>query len=113
MEKFLYFMEQTDGAFDGANDAVCRPVSAFAGFGVTNTTTLDLYFKGLLEDSGGTNHDKVTLTITTNKHKEVMEAISDKMVYGTDPFIVVADDSNSVFIHPDVTGCDITVTAAA
>ena len=32
MEKFLYFMEQTDGAFDAAQDAVCYPVSSFQGF---------------------------------------------------------------------------------
>ena len=27
--KMLYFMEQTDGAFDAAQDAVCYPLSSF------------------------------------------------------------------------------------
>lgn len=112
MEKYLYFMEQTDGAFDTANDAVCRSVSDFVGFGTTSTTVLDLYFTGLLENSGGTNHDKVALTIATNKHKEVMEELARHFANSSDSFIVVCDDTNSVFIHPDVTACAITVTAA-
>lgn len=111
--KYLYFMEQTDGAFDAANDAVCRPASDFSGFGVTNTTTLDLYFNGLLENSGGTDHDKVALTISTNKHKEVMETIVQAINFGKESFLVISDDSNSVFISPDITGCEVTVTAAS
>ena len=112
--KYLYFMEQTDGEFDAANDAVCRRVSDFAGFGITDTTTLDLYFDGLLENSGGTDHDKVALTITTNKHKEVMNTIVRAINNGGgDDFIVVADDSNSEYVDSMITACAITVTAAS
>mgnify|MGYP003133438411 CR=1 FL=1 len=116
MEKYLYFMEQTDGAFDGANDAVCRPVSAFKGFGIiASTTTLELHFDNLLENAGAHAGaiDKVALTVTANKQKEVMEAIADKIKFGKDPFIVVCDSSNNVFIHQDVTACTISVQAAS
>ena len=115
MEKFLYFMEETDGAFDAANDAMCRPISTFRGFGIiASTTTLELHFDSMLGTGADIAAvDKAVLTVTANKQKEVMEAIADKIAYGKDPFIVVSDDSNSIFIHPDVTGCSITVTAAA
>tara|TARA_R100001163_G_scaffold65767_1_gene64644 strand:+ start:2095 stop:2433 length:339 start_codon:yes stop_codon:yes gene_type:complete len=109
--KYLYFMEQTDGAFDAAQDAVCYPVSNFRGFGSTaSTTTLGLHFGGLLgqdEDA----FDVVTLTVTANKQKEVMETIVQAINYGKEAFVVVSDDSNSIFISPDVTGCAVSVTA--
>ena len=38
-EKYLYFMEETDGAFDAANDAVCVPLSRLKGFRANGTTT--------------------------------------------------------------------------
>ena len=31
----------------------------------------------------------------------------------SDGFLVISGDSNSVFAHADITGCAITVTAAA
>lgn len=116
MEKYLYFMEQADGLFNTLNDAVCRPISAFKGFGTNGTTTeLVMHFDNLLENAGAHAGaiDKVVLTITANKQKEVMEAIADKIKFGKDPFIVVCDAANSGFIHQDVTACTITVTAAS
>ena len=110
-------MEETDGAFDAANDAYCRPVSAFKGFGViASTTTMELHFDNLLENAGAHAGaiDKVVLTIGTNKHKDVMQALIREINKGGgDDFINVSDDSNSLFISSDVTGCAITVTAAA
>ena len=115
MEKFLYFMEQTDGIFNADNDAYCVPTSKFRGFKANGTTTeLEMHFESLLGIGADIAAvDKVILTITENKHKEVIEAISDKITFGTDPFVVVSDGSNSVFAHSDVTACVITVTAAA
>ena len=116
MEKYLYFMEQTDGAFDSAQDAVCYPLSALQGFSASGTaTTLLMHFSGVLgqdEDA----YDVVTLTITANKQKEVIEALTDRfnapMIPGDGKqFIVVADDSNSVFADSRISGCLITTTA--
>ena len=115
MEKFLYFMEETDGQFNEDKDCYCVPTSKFRGFKANGTTTqLEMHFESLLGTGADIAAvDKVVLTITANKQKEVIEAISDKITFGTDPFVVVSDDSNSVFAHSDVTGCAITVTAAA
>ena len=80
-DTYLYFMEETDGAFDAAIAAV----------------------------------DKVVLTVTANTQKAVIESLTQQ--FNAHPhaasMIVVSDDSNSVFAHPDITGCAITVTAAA
>ena len=118
-KKFLYFMQETDGAFDTADDAYCVPVEQFKGFKIPTsspTTSLQMEFVPM-EDSvdAAAANDTVVLTITANKHKEVMEAIVDKIneVDGprTDNFIVIADDSNSLYAISDITACAITVTA--
>jgi len=114
-EKFLYFMEETDGAFDAANDAMCRPVSEFRGFGIiASTTSLELHFNSMLGTGADIAAvDKVVLTVTANKQKEIMDSIVQAINFAKDPFIVVCDGSNSLFINSDVTACAITVTAAA
>ena len=116
-DTYLYFMEETDGAFDAANDAMCRPLSEFRGFGIiASTTSLELHFNSMLGTGADIAAvDKVVLTVTANTQKAVIEALTQK--FNAHPhaasMLVVSDDSNSVFAHPDITGCAITVTAAA
>ena len=79
--KMLYFMEQTDGAFDAANDCMAVPVERLKGFRANGTTTqLLMEFDPMLGyaagEAAGTHDDtfvgdSVLLTVTTNKHKEV------------------------------------------
>ena len=121
--RMLYFMEQTDGAFDAANDCVAIPVERFKGFrnvsGSSAVDELTMEFDPMLgyfsDDTSGDNTftaDSVELAITDNKHKEVMQDILN-LIHGThsDGFIVIADDTNSVFASPYITGCTITITA--
>jgi TATA-binding protein-associated factor Taf7 len=122
--KMLYFMEQTDGAFDAANDCMAVPVERFKGFRANGTTTqLLMEFDPMLGyaagDAAGTHDDtfvadSVLLTVTANKQKEVMADILN-LIHGThsDGFIVIADDSNSVYASENVTACAITITAEA
>ena len=122
--KILYFMEQTDGAFDAANDCMAVPVERFKGFRANGTATqLLMEFDPMLGyaagDAAGTHDDtfvadSVLLTVTSNKHKEVMADILG-LIHGThsDGFIVIADDTNSVFASPYITGCTITITTEA
>ena len=122
-EKFLYFTEQPLGTdFDAANDLACYPASKLVGFtNPTTTTQLELMFEPML-DSGGTNHDKVVLNITENKHREVIQAILNEIAFGNSNVIVVADNFAGQFlsIQPNaatpiaITSLEsITVTAAA
>jgi|TARA_R100000482_G_C5031043_1_gene104075 hypothetical protein len=120
MEKYLYFMEETDGAFDAANDAMCRPLSQFRGFGiVASTTSLEMHFDSMLGTGADIAAvDKVVLTVTANTQKKVMQDIvralnSSSFAGGDNNFLVIADDTNSVYASSDISGCAITVTAAA
>ena len=122
--KILYFMEQTDGAFDAANDCMAIPVERFKGFRANGTTTqLLMEFDPMLGyaagDAAGTHDDtfvadSVLLTVTANKQKEVMDDILG-LIHGThsDGFIVIADDSNSAYASADITACTVTITAEA
>ena len=121
--RMLYFMEQTDGAFDAANDCVAIPVERFKGFtnksGSSAVNELTMEFDPMLgylgsHDDASFTADSVELAIADNKHKEVIEDIL-ALIHGThsDGFIVIADDSNSVYASSHITGCTITVTAEA
>ena len=121
--KVLYFMEETDGAFAAANDCVAIPVERFKGFrnvsGSSAVDELTMEFDPMIGYSGAHDDatfvaDSVELAIADNKHKEVMEDILN-LIHGThsDGFIVVADDSNSVYASEHITGCTITITAEA
>ena len=122
--KFLYFMEETDGAFDEANDCVAIPVERFKGFtnvsGSSAVNELTLEFDPMLgqvneNDDTSFNGDRIVLEIQDNKHKEVIEDIL-ALIHGThsDGFIVVADDTNSVYASNDIISCtSITITPEA
>ena len=61
------------------------------------------------------NGDRIVLEIQDNKHKEVIEDIL-ALIHGThsDGFIVVADDTNSVYASNNIISCtSITITAEA
>jgi hypothetical protein len=120
MKKFMYFMEETDGEFDTLNDAFCPAVERFKGFRSTGTTTtLIMDFEPVLSvadsDDAAVVGDSVLLTITENKQKEVMQSIIQLINSGphSDGFLVISDDSNSVFADSRITGCAVTVTAEA
>jgi len=122
--KFLYFMEQSDGLFNTVNDCLAVPIERLKGFRANGTTTqllmeLDPLLGYAAGDAAGTHDDtfvadSVLLTITANKQKEVMDDILG-LIHGThsDGFIVIADDSNSVYASSHITACTITVTAEA
>ena len=110
-------MEETDGAFDAAYDGYCPNVANLRSFNSTGTTTtMQLQFDSSLgEGADIAACDSVLLTITANKQKEVMQDIVAAINAhpNGDPFIVVSDDSNSVFASQYITGCAITLTSPA
>ena len=114
-------MEETDGAFDAANDAMCVPLSRLKGFRANGTTTqLLIELKPMLGYLSGDDvtlvADSVLLTITANKQKEVIHdivaAINSARVYDK-PMIAICDAANSVFASTHITGCATNVTAEA
>ena len=113
--RVLYFMEETDGAFDAANDCVAIPVERFKGFRNVSATAavneLTMEFDPMIGYSGAHDDntfvaDSVELAIADNKHKEVMAGII-QAINADGPtstgFCVIADDMNSKYASSDIT----------
>ena len=120
-EKYLYFMDESDGLFNTAFDSLCVPLSRLKGFRAEgNTDKLEVELKPLRgyadSDDNTFTADHVTLTIADNKHKEVIHditaAINSARVYDK-PMVVVCDAANSVFASKHITGCATNVTGEA
>ena len=120
MEKYLYFNSNDTSAFDQANKCYCVPVSRFRGFNddVGSTDNISMFFapaEGNIDDANVS--DKVTLSITVNKQKEVIESILAAMdapvISGHGKsMIVIADAPNSEFlsVDPDSSGTAVAIT---
>ena len=139
METYLYFRTQATLADDDdIAQSAMFPASSFLGCYPTSDNAMKLHFKSMnLQDVAATrviqedndhnaaavmvkqSHDletdTVLLTITANKHKEVMRAIANAL---SQPggLIVVADDltNNTEYLHANITACGaITIKTAA
>jgi len=85
-DKFCYFMEQADGAFDAKDDFHCPPLSLFKGFHIEDASpaTLVMAFghnkltpgidtSAAITSSGGRiDVDEMTLAITSGKHETIL-----------------------------------------
>jgi len=104
MEKFICFVSGTD-------DACMYPLDALRGLAVTAESTILMTFTSFRSSTGDVERDTVTLTTTADKEKDVMEAIAQKInatgPQYSDGFIVLADDVNSLYVHPDLTSVTI------
>jgi len=107
MEKFLMFI-------DGADDAATYPASRLIGMTLASDGALLLRFESSIGSFGtdGAANDLVTLTITADTEKAVMSEIA-RAINGQrntdDGLLVVCDDVNSVFLHPNILSCAITL----
>ena len=107
MEKFLYFSNA--GGEDAVNDILCVPVSRFRGFVIsaTDAVSLGLHFERVHEmtdaDADNEDFELVDLVIASGTAKAVCRAIVEAINFGKDPFIVVADDTNSEYLDANIT----------
>lgn len=115
MGKNLYFRTEATLANDDAtNDSVCVPYSSFRLAQPLADGTLALYFDAHTDTTTNINHTRVELTIAANKHKEVLEAITNAVAFSNKQFVVVGDDVTSDYISSHVTAVGtIAVVAAA
>ena len=98
MEKYLYFST-------GADNTHCYPVSSLAKIDNGSSTRLDLFFHpGAAGADGG--QDQIKLTIADGKEKAIIQDLVANINAhpNGDPFIVVADQENSVFVNSNITG---------
>tara|TARA_R110001592_G_scaffold4958_1_gene27294 strand:- start:2136 stop:2597 length:462 start_codon:yes stop_codon:yes gene_type:complete len=140
-ENYLYFRTQaTIADDDDIAQSAMFPASSFMGCYPTTDTTLKVHFKSIiLQDVAATRviqqdtdlatasimvkqphdlpTDHVLLTITANKHKEVMKAISVAInTYEYGGFITIADNKTGVteYLDTNITACStITINTGA
>jgi len=109
--KYLYFANSL-----AADNLAMYPVSSLRGIEPNSSsasTKILLFFLPLATTSDvEDDNDKVLLSINSGKHKEVMDAIVAEINSGSRDggFITVADDVNSIYLHPDILGVDSITT---
>ena len=95
MEKFLYFE-------NAATDSTCISTRHLVEMEMDGSgTALDMRFS---VGSGPSSKEyEVAVTIDDNTGTEVMRGISEEIRFGKDPFIIIADDTNSAYAHSSIT----------
>ena len=101
MIKYLFFQnDTTDGG--GANDSALLPAANLVDRSISAAgNALSLHFESLLQSKGV--RYAINLAVTEDTGREVMQAIADEIAFGSEPFITIADEHNSEFIHADIT----------
>ena len=101
MNKFLYFST-------GANSAYTYPLESLRQIDVSESGKLKFFFTpGRITDVAATDEvDRVTVSCGTDEKAAVANVVAAINAHPNgDPFIVVADSENSVFIS-GITACD-------
>ena len=103
MLKFLYF--NNTAASDDGRDAVCLPATMLRKLEITavHATNGDtLAFEFVDPKDGIGSLISYECNVTHDKGKEVKKAIANAIRTSSSPFIVIADELNKDFIHPDL-----------
>ncbi len=109
MKKFMYFAASAPDGTASTEEVACFPVDQLSHFEMASATSMRVYFHSNQEqDLSSVDSAHAVLTITSGKHKEVMETLAgacDAASAINTPFIVVADSENSKFLLADIIAC--------
>ena len=102
---------------DAADDAMAVPLSGFLGMTVAADATILMNFVNTLGPNA--TEDKrtfATLTVTADAELTVFKALAEKIagLYRANKdigYVTVCDDVNSVFAHPNILSCTISLDA--
>ena len=111
--KLIYF--STGDGVNAITEAVVYPINKLRGMRPNSTTQIDIMFDPIENDDSTSNKfDYVRLTITSNKHSDVIEAIF-LLLQSEDKMIRIADLDNEIKANQYITGVAISyaVTAVA
>ena len=102
MEKFLCVVSAAD-------DACTYPLRNLRGLAVTADATILMTFNSFRNGTADNDRDTITLTVTADTEKAVMAGICAQINAhpNADPFVVIADDVNSVYAHANILSCTI------
>ncbi len=110
MKKFLYFAVSAPDGTTGTEQVACFPADQLSHLEMATATQLRVYFESSQENDADSGIDAAhaVLTITSGKHKEVIEAITGAIASANAinvPMITVADSENSKFLHANIEAC--------
>jgi|TARA_R100000479_G_C6301586_1_gene170481 hypothetical protein len=114
LKNYLYFAKEApDGG--AVEDVIMIDADSIAHFEMKDQTKLHIFLrKGFgqefNQDSDAINNILVGITITSGKHKEVLQCLTGLCTSGAlaqGGFTVVADSENSVFVHPHIKSCNV------
>ena len=110
MKKFLYFASAAPEGNAANEEVVCFPADQLSHLEMATATQLRVYFESSQENDADSGIDAAhaVLTITSGKHKEVIEAITGAIASANAinvPMITVADSENSKFLHANIEAC--------
>lgn len=108
MLRFLYF---ADASSDGT-DNVCMPITHLRQMNIDDNSDAVVFRFEDIRDGIGENVT-CSITITSGKGKEVMDAVAKSIRSSKNPFIVVADDNRKEYLHKDILGTNGSVNIGA
>jgi len=111
MEKYLYFASAAPDGTASTEQVVCFPVRQMSHMEYISATSLRIYFESSQENDADSGIDAAhaVLTVTSGKHKEAMQdivnAIAEPSIAGSNMFVTIADSEDSVFCSTHITAC--------
>tara|TARA_R110000824_G_scaffold85456_2_gene212388 strand:- start:218 stop:580 length:363 start_codon:yes stop_codon:yes gene_type:complete len=111
MEKYLYFASAAPDGTAGTEQVVCFPARQMSHMEFISATSLRIYFESSQENDADSGIDAAhaVLTVTTGKHKEavtdIVNAIAEPSIAGSNIFVNIADSENSAFCSAYITAC--------
>jgi len=101
MSKFIYIRNAEDAAY-------MNSVANFKGMSQDATSAkVVLFFDAAASTASGNNYDKITLSVTDGKEKEVMETIAGSLEGSKSGTVaVVADEFGANYVNANITAVD-------
>ena len=106
----VWYFRQTDtiGDDDISTDSIALNVDDITGFTPQSTSLIYVWFKKSPQSSHVDSENQngfVGLNITTNKQKEVIQALAEAASSRNKTFRTIADDVTKEYLHSNITGC--------
>jgi|TARA_R100001510_G_C7642694_1_gene200256 hypothetical protein len=111
VEKYLYFASAAPDGTAATEQVVCFPAAQMSHMEYISATSLRIYFESSQENDADSGIDAAhaVLTVASGKHKEaikdIVQAIAEPSIAGSNVFVNIADSENSEFCSAHITAC--------
>ena len=111
MKNMLYFASAAPDGTAATEQVVCFPAAQMSHMEYISATSLRIYFESSQENDADSGIDAAhaVLTVASGKHKEaikdIVQAIAEPSIAGSNVFVNIADSENSEFCSAHITAC--------